>query len=111
MHFKTIERRKPVPYSYALADRGSTLATRPLAKELRSDLAQHAGDQQLVVLDFSGVAAASHSFADEFVAQLAEDSREGRVPFTITICGASSEVDRIVRQALQRRDIDLPALV
>lgn len=100
-----------MPYSYALADRGSTLATRPFAKELRRDLVERAGDKQLVVLDFSGVAAASHSFADEFVAQLAEDSLEGKVPFAITLCGASTEVDRIVRQALQRRNIDLPALV
>ncbi len=100
-----------MPYSYALADHGSTLATRPFAKELRSDLAQRAGNQQFVVLDFSGIAAASHSFADEFVAQLAEDSRDGKVPFSITVCGASSEVDRIVRQALQRRDVELPALV
>ena len=100
-----------MPFSYALADRGSTLATRPLAKELRNDLTERAGDQELVVLDFTGVAAASHSFADEFVAQLAEDSRQGKVPFVVTVCGASSEVDRIVRQALQRRDIDLPALV
>jgi anti-anti-sigma regulatory factor len=100
-----------VPYTYALADRGSTLATRPLAKELRGDLIERAGNQELVVLDFSGVAAASHSFADEFVAQLGEDSRQGKVPFAITVCGASEEVDRIVRQALLRRDIELPALV
>ncbi len=100
-----------MPFSYALADRGSTLATRPLAKELRNDLSERAEGQELVVLDFTGVAAASHSFADEFVAQLAEDSREGKVPFAVTIHGASSEVERIVRQALQRRDIDLPALV
>lgn len=100
-----------MPYTYALADHGSTLATRPLAKELRNDLAERAADQDLVVLDFTRVAAASHSFADEFVAQLAEDSQQGKVPFAISVCGASSEVDRIVRQALQRRDIDLPALV
>lgn len=99
-----------MPYSYALADHGSTLATRPLAKELRSELTTRAGDHGLVVLDFTGVAAASHSFADEFVAQLAEDSEQGRVPFAVTVCGASSEVDRIVRQALARRSIDLPAL-
>lgn len=100
-----------MPFSYALADHGSTLATRPLAKELRNDLTERAGDRELVVLDFTGVAAASHSFADELVAQLAEDSQQGKVPFAVTFCGASSEVDRIVRQALQRRDIDLPALV
>lgn len=100
-----------MPYNYALADHGRTLATRPLAKELRSDLTERAGDQDEVVLDFTGVAAASHSFADEFVAQLAEESREGRVPFAVEVCGASEEVDRVVRQALQRRSIELPSLV
>lgn len=100
-----------MPYRYALADRGSTLATRPLAKELRSELVERASGQETVMLDFSGVAAASHSFADEFVAQLADDSLQSRVPFEVAICGASSEVDRVLQQALHRRGLELPALV
>jgi len=81
----------------------------PLRTRLERSLSlTHDGHDETVRLS---VAAASHSFADEFVAQLAEDSEQGKVPFVVTVCGASTEVDRVVRQAPQRRDISLPALV
>jgi hypothetical protein len=35
----------------------------------------------------------------------------GKVPFAIALSGASEKVDRIVRQALRRRCIELPTLV
>jgi hypothetical protein len=63
-------------------------------------------------LDESG-AKLTRSASEEHgeLAQLTEDSREGKVPFAIALSGASEEVDRIVRQALRRRCIELPALV
>jgi hypothetical protein len=45
-----------VPYTCALAGRAGTLATRPLAKEPRGEVAERAGDR-VVVPDFSGLAA------------------------------------------------------
>lgn len=100
-----------MPYSYGLAEHGTTLATRPFAKELRADLLQKAGDQKVVELNFGGIRSTSHSFADEFVARLAEDSNAGAVGFTITIVGTSQEVERVVNGALDRRGIHLPELV
>jgi STAS-like domain of unknown function (DUF4325) len=98
-------------YSYALADHGKTLATRPFGKELRVDLVQKAAGQDIVSLDFSGVLSTSHSFADEFVARLAEEVELGEVGFAVTISGASTNVERVVRRALDRRSVDLPLLV
>lgn len=100
-----------MPYSYGLAEHGTTLATRPFAKELRADLLQRASDQKVVELDFGGIRSTSHSFADEFVARLAEDSSAGTVGFAITVVGASPEVERVVNGALDRRGIHRPELV
>ncbi|HEX5983173.1 MAG TPA: STAS-like domain-containing protein [Solirubrobacterales bacterium] len=98
-------------YSYALAEHGKTLATRPLGQELRTDLVQKAGSAAVVALDFSGILSTSHSFADEFVARLVEEVKTGEVTFSINISGASPDVERVVLKALERRRVDAPALV
>lgn len=94
-------------FSYALAEHGSTLATRPLGSRLRADLIQRA-DEAEVVLDFSDILSTSHSFADEFVARLAEEIEFGEIDFKATVTGASAEVERVVRKALERRNVELP---
>lgn len=98
-------------YHYALADHGRTLATRPLGERLRADLVQRAAGQSSVVLDFSDIRSTSHSFADEFVARLAEEVQQGSVDLEISVVGAGEDVERVVRRALERRDVDLPVLV
>jgi hypothetical protein len=98
-------------YCYQLAEHGKTLATRPLGKELRADLVQKAAAEEVVDLDFSGILSTSHSFADEFVARLAEEIGLREVDFDLTISGASEDVERVVRRALERRGLDLPLLV
>jgi hypothetical protein len=97
-------------YRYALAEHGRTLATRSLGQALRADLAQKAVDEDVVALDFSGVASTSHSFADEFVARLGEEVKLGEADFEIHICGASPDVERVVLKALERRSVHLPVL-
>ena len=98
-------------YSYELAERGTTLATRPLGRQLREELTQHAGQEDEVVLDFAGVAGTSHSFADEFVAQLAEEVRDGKQAFSLAIHSASPDVERVIRKALERRGVEVPVVV
>jgi uncharacterized protein DUF4325 len=102
------ERRQRMAFSYALAEHGKTLATRPLGHELRADLVQRAGNAKDVALDFSGILSTSHSFADEFVARLAEEIEMGEVTFAINIAGASPEVERVVLKALERRRVAAP---
>jgi DNA-binding MurR/RpiR family transcriptional regulator len=65
----------------------------------------------VVTLDFSDIHSTSHSFADEFVAQLAEEIERGDLQFGIAMLGATEEVERVVRRALERRGLDLPVLV
>jgi hypothetical protein len=97
-------------YRYALADRGKTLATRPLGTRLRGDLIHKAADEDAISLDFSEVLSISHSFADEFVGRLVEEVESGEIEFDVTIVGASPEIERIVRKALERRSLALPML-
>jgi hypothetical protein len=98
-------------YSYALAERGKTLATRPLGSQMREDLVRTAGSENEVVLDFTHVIGTSHSFADEFVACLAEEVRNGVVNFALAIHGVSPDVERVVQKALDRRGLDVPVFV
>jgi predicted secreted protein len=100
-----------VPYHYALADHGRTLATRPLGEALRAELVQRAKGNVEVVLDFSDIRSTSHSFADEFVAQLVEEAKCGNLQFEVSVFGATEDVERVVRRALERRGLDLPVLV
>lgn len=98
-------------FNYALADHGRTFATRFLGEQLRGELLREGAGQSSVVLDFSRVKAASHSFADEFVAHLAEEIERGELDLDVAVVGASEEVERVIRKALERRDVEIPVLV
>jgi STAS-like domain of unknown function (DUF4325) len=100
-----------MPYRYALAEHGTTFATRPFGKQLRDDLIQRGAGSELVMLDFSGVLSVSHSFADEFVAALAEEATSGAVGFEISLAGAGSDVEGVVRRALDRRGVQVAQAV
>jgi STAS-like domain of unknown function (DUF4325) len=97
-------------YRYALAQHGTTLATRPFAKRLRAEVVKESEGRELVELDFSGILSASHSFADEFVAQLAEDSQNGIVHFGVAVSGAAPNVESRLSKALELRDVRLVEL-
>jgi len=96
-----------MPYCYALAQQGSTLATRPFGRELRADLVQKAAGHECVELDFSGILSASHSFVDELVARLAEESQAGQVEFDVVVSGATPDVGAVIHRALDRRNVGL----
>jgi hypothetical protein len=75
---------------------------------MREDLVRSAEDESEVVLDFTDVIGASHSFADEFVACLVEEAREGTLSFTLAIHGAAPDVERVIQKALERRGLRAP---
>jgi small ligand-binding sensory domain FIST len=97
-----------MPYCYALAQHGTTLATRPFAERLRAEVIEKAGNEGTLELNFEGVLSASHSFADEFVAQLVEDSQRSAVDFDVVVAGAAPRVEARITKALERRDLRLP---
>jgi hypothetical protein len=98
-------------YNYALAERGKTLATRPLGAQMREDLVRAAAGEGEVVLDFTDVIGTSHSFADEFVACLAEQAKKGELSFSLALYAVSTDVERVVQKALDRRGLAVSVVV
>lgn len=99
-----------MPYSYALAEHGRTLATRPFAKRLRAEVIDAAAGSHLLELDFADVLSASHSFADELVAQLAEESQKGDIDFQIAVVNAAPPVGARIAKALELRAVQITEL-
>jgi STAS-like domain of unknown function (DUF4325) len=99
-----------MPYHYALTQHGSTLATRPFGKRLRIKITEEATGCDCLELDFSGILSVSHSFADELVAQLAEEAEAEIVGFNVTISRTAPEVEDVVHRALDRRGVKLAQL-
>jgi hypothetical protein len=62
-------------------------------------------------LDFADVSGASHSFADEFVARLAEEVRSEILTFSLALHATSPDVERVIRKALDRRGLEVPVVV
>lgn len=96
----------------ALASHRRTLATRPLAVEVRSAVEGAAVAGETVVLDFEDVLAVSSSFADELVGQLGEVAAQ--VEGEIQIENASPEVLAIIEKTVAHRKVQssvmLPSL-
>lgn len=83
-----------------LSEIGKTLATRQLASRIRRDVA--AGRAHEVVLDFAGVLAISHSFADEFAAALISPEESGW-PSDVQLANTSPRVRRAIDRAVEFR--------
>jgi anti-anti-sigma regulatory factor len=87
-----------------LADDGEFFATRNSGQQMRERaaalLAERSG--QMLILDFSGVAAVTVGFADELVASLVANHGP-----RIGLDGMNPEVAEVIERALSRRT-DLP---
>lgn len=88
----------------SLASHRKTLATRPLAVELRSVVQEAAVAGETITLDFEGVLAVSSSFADELVGQLGEIAAQ--VEGKIQVENASEEVLSIVEKTVAHRQVE-----
>lgn len=83
---------------FKLNEFSQTFATRERGTELREELAQRAGSEKSVVVDFDGVTNISYSFADEFLGKLLADD-----DLQITVENARPGVARIAARAVERR--------
>ncbi len=83
---------------FRLIEFGRSFATRGRGEELRKELIARVEDEDVAILDFSGVTNVSYSFADEFVGKLAAE----RTP-RVESANMSAEVARSVERAVARR--------
>ena len=81
---------------FSLSTHGTSFATRARGEELRLDALELAGEAPDLVLDFSGVARVSYSFADEFAGKLG-------MLYAVTVEGANANVARHIDAAVARR--------
>ena len=88
---------------YRLAAHSPVLSSRDRGARLLADLRACALGDASIVVDFAGVLAISHSFADEFVANLLITE-----PRPVALQGMDSRVRDVVEGALEKRDLALP---
>lgn len=91
-------REERMALHFTLGGFGRSFATRGRGAELRGLLLERIGTESDVVLDFSGVAHVTYSFADELVGRLTADHG-----LDVELDNAEPSVERIVRRAVDRR--------
>lgn len=87
-----------------LADRGSVFSMRDRGRRLLADLRDEIERDDELVLDFEGVISLSHSFADEFVGELAEQAARGKLPHPEVI-NAAAPIHQAINRSFRARGI------
>ncbi|MBR5238098.1 MAG: STAS-like domain-containing protein [Paludibacteraceae bacterium] len=86
---------------------GENLGTRPLGKHIREQLIPLLQQEELVVLDFTGVNVVSNSFADECIAKLLLTMTLAELKSRTTFRGLNPIASESVLTALKRRLLTL----
>ena len=85
---------------FQLADHGQVFSTRPKARELREEVEQQLGPDEVLAISFDSVARVSQSFSDEFLGRLLSDLGRERVEI---IGPLAPSVERVLTRALRHR--------
>ena len=86
---------------------GENLGTRPLGKHIREQLIPLLQQEELIVLDFTGVNVVSNSFADECIAKLLLTMTLAELKSRTTFRGLNPIASESVLTALKRRLLTL----
>lgn len=86
---------------------GENLGTRPLGKRVRESLQPLIEQNDLVVLDFTGVNVVSNSFADECIAKLLLVMSLAELKSRTTFRGLNPIASECVLTALRRRHLTM----
>ena len=86
---------------------GENLGTRPLGKHIREQLVPLLEQEELVILDFTGVNVVSNSFADECIAKLLLTMTLAELKSRTTFRGLNPIASESVLTALKRRLLTL----
>lgn len=91
--------------TFSFRDYGEKLGTRPLGKRVREHLFPLIEQNELVVLDFTGVGVVSNSFADECIAKLLLTMSLAELKSRTTFRGLNPIASESVLTALRRRHL------
>lgn len=92
---------------FRLADTSPTFATREKGRSVFGQLQGVWSGQSELIVDWSGVKAASPGFIDEFISQIFGDAPPAFPASSITFAGDNPEVNDLVDRILNRRGIPL----
>ena len=90
---------------FSFREYGKNLGTQPLGKRVREQLLPLIEQNELVVLDFTGVDVVSNSFADECIAKLLLTMSLAELKSRTTFCGLNSIASESILTALRRRHL------
>ena len=90
---------------FSFREYGENLGTRPLGKRVREQLLPMIGQNECVVLDFTGVNVVSNSFADECIAKLLLTMPLSELKSRTTFRGLNPIASESVLTALRRRHL------
>ena len=91
--------------TFSFIQYGENLGTRPLGKRVRESLLPLIEQNELVVLDFTGVNVVSNSFADECIAKLLLYVPLAELKSRTTFKGLNPVASECVLTALRRRHL------
>lgn len=86
-----------------ISKHGSFLGTRALGAKVRDEIVKSCINSQHVTLDFSGVDAMSHSFADECIGGLLTELGTAAFKAKIRFKDTNDEMDSLLRLVTSRR--------
>ena len=89
--------------TFSFVEYGENLGTRPLGKRVREHLLPVIEQNDMVVLDFTGVNVVSNSFADECIAKLLLEMPLSELKSRTTFRGLNPIASESVLAALRRR--------
>lgn len=90
---------------FRLEDYGHAFSTRPRGVELLATVLGEAVDEDVIEIDFDGVATISYSFADEFIGALAQRRAAGTVSQDIVLLNLRPQHGRVVAKSLASRSV------
>jgi hypothetical protein len=95
------------PFTYPVRSDKGFLSTRELGKTVLRDMQDKSpADAAAVVIDFSGVAAMTLSFTDEFLGQYYSSlATHGGRPATVALTGLNEDLRETIAMCLERRDL------
>ena len=91
--------------TFSFIQYGENLGTRPLGQRVRESLLPLIEQNDLVVLDFTGVNVVSNSFADECIAKLLQQMSLAELKSRTTFRGLNPVASECVLTALRRRHL------
>lgn len=94
---------------FRLADNGQAFSTRLRGEQLLEDFEAQTAGAATVAIDFAGIRSLSYSFGDSFVGEAIERAQSGRYAFNLCLQHVPPQSQRVIRESISNRGLDVSA--